>query len=92
VLLEARSSYRIMPEYREKVVFQYHNLVTTPFPSALHNLCDVDIIFCRNVMIYFSQDRVRKLISGFRDTLEELMGGDEEGKIPAKYGKGMIHE
>jgi chemotaxis protein methyltransferase CheR len=61
----ARYDYAIFrPALRENVVFAQHNLVT----DASFNLFNV--IFCRNVMIYFNnvlQDRVEKL---FLDSME----------------------
>ncbi len=59
----------ILPEYREGVSFQYHNLVENAFPSLVNNLCKFDLIVCRNVMIYFESDRMRKMILQFYDCL-----------------------
>jgi len=59
----------ILPEYRESVSFQYHNLVENAFPSLVNNLCKFDLIVCRNVMIYFEADRMRKMILQFYDCL-----------------------
>jgi chemotaxis protein methyltransferase CheR len=59
----------ILPEYREGVSFQYHNLVEHAFPSLVNNLCKFDLIVCRNVMIYFEADRMRKMIQQFYDCL-----------------------
>lgn len=43
----------------DHVSFEYHNLITSPF---LHKF---DIIFCRNVMIYFDNEAKRKLFDKF---------------------------
>jgi chemotaxis protein methyltransferase CheR len=59
----------LAPPYRQGVTFQYHNLVTHPFPSLLHNLFAFDIILCRNVTIYFSPSLVRRIISRFCECL-----------------------
>jgi chemotaxis protein methyltransferase CheR len=59
----------ILPEYREGVSFQYHNLVENAFPSLVNNLCKFDLIVCRNVMIYFEADRMRRMILQFYDCL-----------------------
>ena len=40
-----------------------------PFPSLLHNLFAFDLILCRNVTIYFSQDVVRKIVGHFHQCL-----------------------
>ena len=62
-------SWRINPRYHEGVSFQYHNLVKHPFPSLLHNLFAFDLILCRNVTIYFSQDVVRRIVGHFHQCL-----------------------
>jgi chemotaxis protein methyltransferase CheR len=63
------SSWCLKPEYRAGVSFQYHNLVTHPFPSLLNNLFAFDLILCRNVTIYFSLDIVRRLVGHFHECL-----------------------
>jgi chemotaxis protein methyltransferase CheR len=59
----------ILPAYREGVSFQYHNLAEHAFPSLVNNLCKFDLIVCRNVMIYFDAERMRKMILQFYDCL-----------------------
>lgn len=63
--------WRIAPEYRRLVQFQYHNLVDDPIPSPGHGLVDVDVILCRNVVIYFTTDTFRQIINRFHETLGE---------------------
>jgi chemotaxis protein methyltransferase CheR len=46
------------------VSFDYHNLITDPFPV------NQDIIFCRNVMIYFDNGAKLKLLKRFYDSLK----------------------
>jgi chemotaxis protein methyltransferase CheR len=60
---QSGKSWQIGREFRERVSFQYHNLITHPYPSALHNLFDFDLILCRNVVIYFSHDNFRELVA-----------------------------
>jgi chemotaxis protein methyltransferase CheR len=45
--------------------FTYHNLITSPFTRSF------DIIFCRNVMIYFDNEAKRKLFDKFYASLNE---------------------
>jgi chemotaxis protein methyltransferase CheR len=49
------SSYRVIPEVARLVTFRSHNLAEDSCPPGLVNL---DVIFCRNVTIYFG-DRAR---------------------------------
>ncbi len=53
--------YAIVPEIREKVLFRQINLAQTPY--VLRG--PLDIIFCRNVMIYFDNDVRRGLLNEF---------------------------
>jgi len=62
-------AWHIHPEHRKNVFFQYHNLVSMPVPSIFHNLFSFDIIFCRNVMIYFDSKIIQKLIHKFQESL-----------------------
>jgi chemotaxis protein methyltransferase CheR len=45
------------------VAFENHNLITSPFTRKF------DIIFCRNVMIYFDNEAKRKLFDRFHASL-----------------------
>ncbi|MEA3209785.1 MAG: chemotaxis protein methyltransferase CheR [Chthoniobacter sp.] len=56
------SSWVIDPRYQESISFQYHNLVKDPCPSLRNHLDGFDLIVCRNVTIYFSQQTVRDLV------------------------------
>lgn len=51
--------YKVKDEIRKMVIFDFHNLKND---NGLGNL---DIIFCRNVMIYFDEDEQRRLIDKF---------------------------
>jgi chemotaxis protein methyltransferase CheR len=51
------------PDLIRHVSFEYHNLITSPFVEKY------DIIFCRNVMIYFDNEAKRKLFDKFHASL-----------------------
>lgn len=55
--------------FTEGVTFQQHNLVRDRFPSLGNNLFALDLIICRNVMIYFTHDTVRQLAGQFHQSL-----------------------
>jgi chemotaxis protein methyltransferase CheR len=63
--------WRIAPEYRQLVRFQYHNLVDDPIPSPRHDLVDLDVILCRNVVIYFTTETFRHIIGHFHAALND---------------------
>ncbi len=50
-------------ELRRLIVFDYHNL------KHENGLSDLDIIFCRNVMIYFDEAEQRRLVDKFHRSL-----------------------
>ena len=60
--------YAIKPEVRRLISFRRFNLMD-PMPYK----GPMDLIFCRNVMIYFDRDTIATLVSRFHDLLE--MGG-----------------
>jgi len=50
---------------KARVTFEFGNLTRTPMPSTGPQ----DVVFCKNVAIYFRAEATRKLIEGLRDTL-----------------------
>jgi len=58
---ELRRWFKIKKEIQSKVKFQYRNLVETPYSD----MGAFDIIFCRNVFIYFASDLIEKVINEF---------------------------
>jgi len=56
---------RVAPEIRARVEFQRLNLMDTPFGLAY----PMDVIFCRNVVIYFDKATQEQLIQKFARNL-----------------------
>ncbi len=54
--------YKIADDLREMVSLSYLNLVTDEYPSTENNSNAMDIIFCRNVLMYFEQSQAEKVI------------------------------
>jgi chemotaxis protein methyltransferase CheR len=54
---------------RSLVRFRRHNLATDPIPDPAHGLADLDLIFCRNVTIYFGRELTERLAGAFFDAL-----------------------
>lgn len=61
--LDENGHYRIMDKVKDLVVFDYHNL------KHDNGLRDLDVIFCRNVMIYFDAEEQKRLIEKFYGSL-----------------------
>ena len=59
------STFSSAATIKRRVTFEFGNMTQTPMPSAGVQ----DVIFCKNVAIYFSADVTRRLIKGLHDTL-----------------------
>ncbi len=59
---KTKNGFEILPHIRRMVVFSYHNLVDDPYPALINNTSAMDIIFCRNVLMYFSQARAKEVV------------------------------
>jgi chemotaxis protein methyltransferase CheR len=62
-------SWIVRPFVRDWVSFQYHNLVEHPYPSVVHGIAALDLILCRNVMIYFDWDVIARILGRFHECL-----------------------
>lgn len=62
-------NWELLPSYRKWVRFQQHNLIQDDF-SLLAAEGSLDLIICRNVLIYFDEDTLRRLISQFHRFLQ----------------------
>ncbi|HYD78269.1 MAG TPA: protein-glutamate O-methyltransferase CheR [Paucimonas sp.] len=63
--------FRISDQVREMVNFAELNLAKPVFPSPATRTQAVDIIFCRNVLMYFSRAQTAAAIDRFRQCLVE---------------------
>lgn len=68
-------SYVLLPEIRSKVQFKMHNLLSDPFER------NFDLIICRNVVIYFTDEAKQDLYGKFWESLKDdgvlFIGGTE---------------
>ena len=54
--------FEILPEIKRMVTFCYLNLAENSYPSLLSNTNAMDIIFCRNVLMYFAPERAKQVV------------------------------
>jgi len=77
------SSFKIKDEIKERVVFKYHNLLKDPYPD------NCDLIVCRNVMIYFTEDAKENMYKKFNEALSNdgvlFVGSTEQIILPHRY-------
>jgi chemotaxis protein methyltransferase CheR len=81
---QVQDGYQIKPRLRKMVTFAQMNLAAAVYVGRM------DLIFCMNVLIYFSEDRRRTLVQRFYDTLEPggylFLGHSESiSKMPVKF-------
>lgn len=67
LFMPERGLWSLSEGVRSLVGFKLHNLVAFPYPIPSEGLWDV--IFCRNVLIYFNRETVRGIIENFRRVL-----------------------
>src|SRR5262250_1592530 len=80
----AGSAYQVRPRIRKMVNFVQMNLSNPVYVGRM------DLIFCMNVLIYFSEERKRELVQRFYDALEPggylFLGHSESiSKMPVKF-------
>jgi chemotaxis protein methyltransferase CheR len=78
-------NYEILPGIRKMVNFQYLNLVEDSYPSLFNDTNAMDFVFCRNVLMYFTQDRMVQAINRFYQCLMEkgwmVVGSSETSHV-----------
>jgi len=73
--------FELTPRIRQRVDFRYLNLSEDSFPSLSTGIWGMDVIFCRNVLIYFDAPTVervaRRLIASLSDDGWLLLGASD---------------
>ncbi|MBN2899315.1 MAG: protein-glutamate O-methyltransferase CheR [Clostridia bacterium] len=77
------NAYKISEEIKKCVEFQHFNLLKDTYPK------NYDLIVCRNVMIYFTEEAKDEMYKKFNDALVNdgilFVGSTEQIIVPAKY-------
>ncbi len=83
---EGERRYKIIPRIRRMVKFAYLNLAEPCYPSAANNTEDMDLIFCRNVMIYFAPRQIENVMHKLHDALRTdgsmIVSSSETALVP----------
>jgi len=76
--------YNIDREIKKMVIFKQHDLLKDPYPTAC------DLILCRNVVIYFTEETKQRLYHKFSQALKKggvlFIGSTEQIFRPADFG------
>jgi chemotaxis protein methyltransferase CheR len=63
--------FAILPDIKRMVTFSYLNLAEDAYPSLLNNTHAMDLIFCRNVLMYFAPEQAKKAVQRLYRALVE---------------------
>jgi len=63
--------FEIQPRIRKRVTFSYLNLADDVYPSLTNNTNAMDVILCRNVLMYFTAARAKQVIENFHRSLAD---------------------
>ncbi|SNR88213.1 MCP methyltransferase, CheR-type [Anaerovirgula multivorans] len=76
-------SYKISDEIKKRISFKQHNLLEDKYPD------DCDLIICRNVMIYFTEETKAEMYHKFYKSLNNngilFVGSTEQIILPHRY-------
>ncbi|MDP3511212.1 MAG: protein-glutamate O-methyltransferase CheR [Sulfuritalea sp.] len=64
-------TYVLAPQVRRLASFDYLNLVDDVYPALVNNTNAMDIVLCRNVLMYFEADSMRAVLDKFRRALTD---------------------
>lgn len=62
---EVGRSFKISDELKQCITFKQHNLLKDPYPT------NMDLIVCRNVLIYFTEDAKKEIYTNFNKSLKK---------------------
>ncbi len=63
------STFEILPALKRMVTFAHLNLIDDVYPALLNNTNAIDLILCRNVLMYFTPDYAQKVIRKLQQSL-----------------------
>ncbi|MEI7499866.1 MAG: CheR family methyltransferase [Bacteroidota bacterium] len=69
--LPAGKNWEVIPEIKKMVTFSSLNLAEDEYPSMLTNTNAMDVIFCRNVLMYFTPEQIKLVGQRFYKSLTD---------------------
>jgi chemotaxis protein methyltransferase CheR len=64
-----KDQFELLPEIKKVVTFSYLNLVEDSYPSLSSQTNAMDVIFCRNVLMYFAEESAKKVVRNLSRSL-----------------------
>lgn len=90
LIVEHDGAVAVHPSLRELVTLEVHNLIRDPYPA------DLDVIFCRNVLMYFHEDAAAEVLAGFARALRPggvlILGDVDPGPMVPPWREDRIGE
>ncbi len=88
-VLRRGNLFEVVPAIRRMVTFERLNLAEPVYPSMATNTSGMDLILCRNVLLYFDREQARAVIARLRSSLNEdgrLMVSRVDSSLPIFQG------
>jgi chemotaxis protein methyltransferase CheR len=83
-LTESHGIYTIKQSLKDCITFKQHNLLKDPYPA------NIDLIVCRNVLIYFTEEAKKQIYTNFNKALTDdgilFVGSTEQIIMCQDYG------
>ena len=96
-----KNLHEIIPAVRKMVTFAYLNLADDTYPSLASNTSAMDIVFCRNVMMYFEPGLAGQVVDKLYQALvengwlvvspSEISQPSFERFVPAYFPGAILH-
>jgi chemotaxis protein methyltransferase CheR len=67
----ANARWTLNARFRQRVTFAFHNLARSACPAVPSGIWGMDLILCRNVLMYLDRASVSRVALGLSDTLAE---------------------
>lgn len=93
--------FTVCPKLRSIVRFEYLNLAQDHYPSILNGTSDLDLIICRNVLMYFEPGAARATLGRFDSSLaadgwlvvapSELSLVRSDRFVPVHFDSAILH-
>lgn len=83
-MVPVEGGYKVKDELKKCITFRQHNLLKDPYPT------DIDLIVCRNVLIYFTEEAKKDIYTRFNRALVDqgilFVGSTEQIIMCQEFG------
>lgn len=87
--------YEILPYLKKMITENYLNLAEDSYPSLLNNTNAMDLILCRNTLMYFEPHQLEKAVEKLKKSLVDggylMVGASEHFQIQGTHFKALSY-